>query len=492
VAVSAIFDQAHERREPIPATLIALEGLDYVPLPRAPLRWEERDKKFGQTPGVDDYFELSEGTPWQISKAEKLPMEERPDTAYRKLAPHAAGTFLIDDLGKCERFPGAPAALLSMARSGEIQAEVPLAWGLYRWQVNPMGAGFVAMDREGVVHAYDQHLRRLFATPLEAAPEMSRLMATYDFGSADLKNHTRTVALSPDGTGYLFTVVDQVFVIASDGTPKWGAQLPKQAGWTRVAQVSEQVGTSGDVDRALTLLELELPISVEAVRSRYRQLAKRWHPDVNQGSVEAGERFKSVSWAAELLSGLNLQSLAPEVERAVYQQVLGEETWEAQGMQFTVQIGMQASEKQASDWIYASSFTTDGGAYLAGYSGRVVRMDASGRPRCAYDIGAVPRRIADTDDFLYFLTDTRLYILQDRSLVRLIDVFDEGELVLGQTGFGLLEQKRFRWFTETGDVIGAVLTKNPIRRVISTPEGLVIETRQRRVRVTGAPTWWEN
>lgn len=161
-------------------------------------------------------------------------------------------------------------------------------------------------------------------------------------------------------------------------------------------------------------------------------------------------------------------------------------------MRFTVQFGMQASEKQASDWIYASSFATDGGAFLAGYSGRVVRTDASGRPWRAYDIGAVPRRIADTEDFLYFLTDTRLYILQDRFLVRLIDVFDEGEFVLGQTGFGLLEKKRFRWFTEEGDLIGAVHAKNPIRRVISTPEGLVIETRQRRVRVTGAPEWWEN
>lgn len=294
LAVTTVFDDSHERRRPIEATLISLEGLDYVPLPRAPLRWEEGDKKSGQGPAADDYFEVPEGTPWQLSQIEKLPMEERPDTAYRRLAPHAAGTFLIDDLGKAKRFPGAPAALLSLARSGEIQAEVPLGWGLYRWQVNPMGTGFIAMDRDGVIHAYDQHLRRLFATPLATAPEMSRLMARYDFDAADLKNHTRTVALSPDGSGYLFTVVDQAFVVGADGSPKWGAQLPKQEGWSRVAQVSEQVGTSGEVDKALNLLELEMPIALEEVRRRYRQLAKRWHPDVNEGSAEAGERFKDI------------------------------------------------------------------------------------------------------------------------------------------------------------------------------------------------------
>lgn len=492
VYVATTFDQSHERRRPIDPILITLEDLDYIPLPRAPLLWEERDKKSGQGSEADDYFQLPDGTPWQFSKIEKLPMEERPDPAYRKVAPNSAGTFLIDDLGKAERFPGAPAALLYVTRTGEIRAEAPLGWGLYRWHVNPMGNSLMGMDGSGVIHAYDHELRRLFAARLQEVPEVSDLMSRYHFDRASLKNHTRTVALSPDGGTYLFTIVDQAFAVGSDGSPKWGAQLPKQEGWSRVAQVSKYVGTSGQVGRALDVLELQMPISVEDVRENYRRLAKRWHPDVNEGSAEAGERFKDISWAAELMSGLDLQSLAPEVDRAAYQQVQSEETWEAEGMRFSVQVSMHASEKQASDWIYASNFATDGGAYLAGYSGRVVRMDASGRPWRAYDIGAVPRRIADTDDFLYFLTDTRLYILHDRSLVRLIDVFDEGEFVLGQTGFGLLEKKRFRWFTEQGDLVGAVLANNPIRRVHSTPEGLVVETRQRRARITGAPVWWES
>jgi hypothetical protein len=483
VEVATTFDQSYERRRPIQPALITLDGLEYVPLPRAPLRWEERHKKRGKGPRTTDDFELQDGTPWHLSEVEKLPMGERPDTAYRKLAPHAAGTFLIDDLGKAESFPGAAAALLSVGRFGQVQAEAPLAWGLYRWQVNPMGRGLIAMDSDGVVHAYDENLTRLFATPLGKAPEMSRLMATYDFGAKELKNHTRTVALSPDGGTHLFTVVDQAFTIGPGGSPEWGVQLPKQDGWSRVAQVSGQFGTGAEVDQALDLLELKLPVSVDDIRGRYRQLAKRWHPDANRGSVEAGERFKEISAAAELLSGLDLQSLAPDVDRVVYERSLGGGSG--------IEAFLQVSEKGASDWIYAASFATDGGVFLAGYSGRVVRTDSSGRPWRAYDIGAVPRRIADTGDFLYLLTDTRLYILQDRSLVRLIDVFDEGMLVLGQTGFGLLEKRRFRWFTEEGDLVGAVLTKSPIRRVHSTPKGLVVETRERRARISGAPMWWE-
>jgi len=39
-----------------------------------------------------------------------------------------------------------------------------------------------------------------------------------------------------------------------------------------------------------------------AIRSAYRKLAKRFHPDVNPGKAEAGERFKEISAAYDLLS----------------------------------------------------------------------------------------------------------------------------------------------------------------------------------------------
>lgn len=490
-AVTSTFDQAHTGRRVLRPTDIDLTRVEYIPLPRAPMRWEEHQKKAGGRVEADDYFELDEGTPWELGDVQKLSMEERPETAYRKLAPHAAGAFLIDDVGKVERFPEAPAALISVTRGGEQAAEAPLGWGMYRWEVNPMGSGFIAMDRAGVLHAYDHQLNRILATPLSDAPEMAGLMDHYDFSARDLRNYTRAVALSPSGDRYLFTVVDRVHVIGIDGDPLWSVQLPKREGWTRVTQTSERAGTSAEISRALTLLDLELPISVEDVRSNYRQLAKQWHPDVNQGSKEAEEHFKAISNAAEMLSGVDLSSLAPDVSRAMWQQVQEETSWEVDGVELSVQLGIGGSERQASDWIYAAGFATDGGAYLAGYSGRVVRTDPDGRALRAYDIGAVPRRIADTGDYLYFLTDTRLYILADRSLVRLLDVFDEGELIVGQTGFGLLDKKRFRWFTETGEFVGTVLANNPIRRVYSTPEGLVVETRQRRVLVSGAPMWWE-
>ena len=481
-----VVDRSHNDRKKLKPREIDLKSLEYVPLPRAPLRWETHPKK-ERAPEATDDFEVSHG--WQLEHVEKLAMDDRPDTAFRVLAPHAAGAFMIDDLGNAERYPSAKSAVTSYGRRGESIGEAGLKWGLYRLQVHPLGQALMAMDEDGVVHAYDAELRPIMSTSLKDAPEMPGLMRRFQFDHGGLKNHTRCVALSPDASRYLFTVVDTAFVLGVDGAAQWAVQLPKQDGWTKVGTVSDRTGTSADIDRGLNILGLELPVTLDQVRTTYRGLAKTWHPDVNQGSQEATERFKEIGAAAELLSGLNLASLAPDVDVAVYQKDDASSILEAHGFQIT--ISMQAGEKSASDWIYAASFAADGGCFLAGYSGRIVQTDRNGKPIRAFDIGAVPRRIADTGDYLYFLTDTRLYILRGTALVRVMDIFEEGEFVVGQEGFGLLDKKRFRWFSEEGHPVGEVRTKRPIRRVHPIEGGIVVETRMRRARVTGAPPWWQ-
>ena len=128
--------------------------------------------------------------------------------------------------------------------------------------------------------------------------------------------------------------------------------------------------------------------------------------------------------------------------------------------------------------------------YLAGYTGRVVLVDENGKGVRVYDIGSVPRRIVDTGDYLYLLTDTRLYVLRDDEFHALVDIFDGGDLIVAQTSFGQLEKKRLRWFREDGRYLGSVLSKDPIRRVYSKDEAMIVETRQRRMIAEGVPSWW--
>ena len=77
------------------------------------------------------------------------------------------------------------------------------------------------------------------------------------------------------------------------------------------------------------------------------------------------------------------------------------------------------------------------------------------------------------------------------ALHAVVDTFDGGDFVVAQTGFGLLEKNRIRWFSPDGMYLGSVISKDPIRRVYSTSKGMVVETRQRRATVQGVPGWWD-
>jgi len=83
-----------------------------------------------------------------------------------------------------------------------------------------------------------------------------------------------------------------------------------------------------------------------------------------------------------------------------------------------------------------------------------------------------------------------LYVLRDDELHALVDTSEGGDLMMAQTGFGLLESKRLRWFRKDGDYIGSVLSKDPIRRVYQTGNDMTVETRLRRAVIHGVPDWW--
>jgi hypothetical protein len=60
-------------------------------------------------------------------------------------------------------------------------------------------------------------------------------------------------------------------------------------------------------ERALLVLELRAPVTIDIVKSRYKELVKRHHPDANGGDKAAEERFKEISEAYRTVMG----SLAP-------------------------------------------------------------------------------------------------------------------------------------------------------------------------------------
>jgi hypothetical protein len=69
------------------------------------------------------------------------------------------------------------------------------------------------------------------------------------------------------------------------------------------AQAKRQynLAPSPEIATALTLFGLSLPTDVAKLRTRYRVLVKRHHPDINGGDKQAEERLKEINQAHSLL-----------------------------------------------------------------------------------------------------------------------------------------------------------------------------------------------
>ena len=441
-----------------------------------------------------------EGEGWAIASEEKLAPSDRPDPTFKQVFHTSRYTHWLDPKGKREGFEYAASVLRVTDREGQVTTERGLAHDVYRSDVNADGTGILFLSREGVLHGYTETLQPLIEERLPDLPEYQAQAERLGIEPRELKNHTRCVAISTDRSHYLVTVVDEAWCLeTTTGEVVWGFRMPtKDDGWSRrVADRSERAGTSSEVDAALRLMELELPVTQDEITGQYRTLAMRWHPDRNLSDPGATARFQQLGAAMELLTGADLSRLTGrEVERVTYEQVLSTtrvSVPDGRGgeVELGFSISMGVSEKFAADWIYAANLGKDGRAYLAGYSGKVVVVSARGIPERVYDVGAVPRHIVDAGEHLYILTDTRLYVIAGDRLEALVDVFGAGHLIAGDRGFALLEPKALTWYTPDGRRVGRVRSKDPLRRATSASSGLLVETRQHRAHDVGAASWWE-
>jgi hypothetical protein len=485
---------SHRRdRKAPPLREINLSSLNYVPLPRAPMRWEEvqSNRERGKVPGAENLFDIRDAD-WSVSSIDKMSPGDRPETAFRRMYSVDSGLVMIDDLGKAEGLGPIAASAIRYDRAGRLVARAGFVHGVYRLGVHPLGRGLIAMSPDCVAHAYDDLLHPILETSLIDCPEMHALRKRFDIRDEQLRNHVRSIALSRDNGRYLFTAVDEGWCVDRSGTGLWGAKLPMKEGWKQVGNPSSRIGTSSEIEHALKLMNLSLPIKSDEIKARYRELAMRWHPDRNQGDPAADERMKSLNAATEVLTGVDQAALA-SYTGATFVKEMDRREFVAAGIKFSTSLVIQGSELYAADWIYAASFAARSDAvYLAGYGGRIVVLDENGEGVRVYDIGGVPERIMDVGEYIYILTGTRLYVLRDDSLCGLVDTFESGNLVIAQNGFGLLENKRVRWFRKDGTYLGSVVSKDPIRRVYWSSIGMVVETRQRRATIRGVPPWWES
>ena len=101
--------------------------------------------------------------------------------------------------------------------------------------------------------------------------------------------------------------------------PSWPLGAAMRAHAFQSGRVRDHLGVFGDGEpeaprqpvspeqRALVVLDLDPPVTVEIVKARYKKLVKRHHPDANGGDKVAEEKFKQISEAYRTI----LRSLDP-------------------------------------------------------------------------------------------------------------------------------------------------------------------------------------
>ena len=436
------------------------------------------------SPSSQPLFTVSGGAGWTLRGEQKLIGDERPDLAFDIAALDRSGIWLLDRFGKSSDKNGVKSVLRRLDRFGKCIAEKHLTHDAYRTGSRLQGA-IAIMDSSGVLHIYDTALNLVLETNLRKDPRVVdhfRTIETDYWG--EFKSQVRAVDVAPEGDRYLFTLADEAWCCTVSGQASWGIVMPLKEGWKRIVRRTERFGVDSEVNEALRLFGLSLPTSPIDIKRKYRSLALAYHPDRNLDSPQAEEKMKALNRAFEVLTGVDPNTLDFEESDMIhFVRTSPDHVLEVAGLRVEFNVDMGTPQ----DWVYGANFAAaNGGVYLATYSGKVILLSQEGKALVVYDIGTCPNEIIDTGRYLYFLTATRLYVIEDGTkLAAFPDVFQQGRLIVSQAGFGLLTSKRLQWFTVAGTKVGELAARDPIRALHATDGGTIVQTRQHQVEVHG-------
>ncbi len=432
------------------------------------------------------WFTILNGAGWTVTGERRLRDHERPSQAFVVVAIDGRGTWMLDRWGASAGESDVKCVLRRLDHLGQLVGEKHLHHDAYRWSRGSSGGGNIAiMDTDGKLHIYDLTLNLVMERDLREDPRVVdhfRTINTNYWG--EFKSQVRTVAVAPEGNRFLFTLADEAWCCTLSGIADWGVAMPLNSGWERVKGEAESSRVGHEVWEALRLLELYPPITQEEIKHQYRALAMARHPDRNPSDLEAGEKMKKLNWAFQVLTGVNPDTLDFGVSDIThFARTAPDRVVDFGPLKFQVTLGGGVPQ----DWVYAASFAaSDGCAFVASYSGKIVLLSRKGEPLAVFDIGLCPREIAEVGRYTYFLTPTRLYVVEDRTtLATVIDVSEPGTLLEYQSGFGILAGRKLEWFTASGVKTGEIETRDPIKMVHKIEGGAIVQTRQHQAEIRG-------
>ena len=276
------------------------------------------------SPSSQALFTVTEGAGWSVVEERRLQGEERPDPAFRIAAVDEGGTWLLDGSRWINEQEGVKGVLrrlnlvlqrrIERNRAGglllqlrslccqrlvsaycqpqkphisslSIPTDVVILGGCHMGDI-PLGhdayhvaggfgrCGISIMDSDGRLHIYDESLNLVMETDLRDDSRVMDHFRTIDTNYwGEFRSQVRAVDVAPEGDRYLFTLADEAWCCAISGNTVWGVAMPVKEGWKRVVVRSERFGVGREVEEALRLFGLSLPVEPAEIKRKYRQLA---------------------------------------------------------------------------------------------------------------------------------------------------------------------------------------------------------------------------
>lgn len=457
-----------------------LSNVPYIPLPPSPNAWERKEPE--PASADNDFFEIHD-LAGQITKdCHKLEMPQRPDPAFRYFAPTKNGCLFIDKSGKGTKSDQAKASLMLRDPTGVIRSHVDLEHDIYRIGSTLAGAHTIFLSSESILHGYDEEFHPFLEIDLKQDTRI-RMMNTPDlFGDEPIRRRIRNVSVSPDGERIIVTAVDTAWCLDKNGKTIWAVSMPLGEGWERVLSRTNSVGNREEIDAALSLMQLQLPVNQDVIKERYRKIALAWHPDLNPSDPDSTIRMQKLNHAFDILTGVNPKSLEISDHATLhFRRTKPDMEIDMGGYTIAISLG-----GPTLDWIYAASYAFDNKhVYLGSYEGKIVKLSETGKPVAVLDVGNVPRGIDDVGRYLFLRTGSRVYILsQDLSLVEVIDIYRKSKFIVTPRGFGEMAKNNLRWYSSDGRLCGEIRSKHPLRAAYFSNDQLNVETRQHIIGIT--------
>jgi hypothetical protein len=467
-----------------------LDSAPYYPLPPSPNKWDSSSVE--EVLDINNQLFVCESTDknWKIDDIKKLDSFERPNTIFKEIKQLENCYLLIDKKGKNKKFENKSASILLKDFNGAIIDEVGIDFDIYKMGSNPVGNHIIFLSSNSFLHAYNEKFELIYTKNLSKDWRIQRLLKSNlkSMGMlwGELRTKFRCIGIAPNGNRILFSIADTAYLYGLDSPLIWGASIPLKPGWERTFAHPELFVNKPDILEALSLMDLNFPITQEMLKTKYRELALRWHPDIKPDDPNSTLKMQKINIAFSLLTGIDPSTLNinPNENVLQYRERISGPILKNQGLSFSV----TSDYPGGLNWIYGGGISVDNeSVYLGTYSGKAIKINSKGKPIYTLDVGNVIFECFDNQKFVYILTTTRLYIVNHSAeLINIIDVTHLGKITHFQNSIIFKNNKNITAISLDGKKMFKVYAKNPIRNFYWKEGNFIVESRTHKSRISPA------